>query len=77
MHHDSFQQGLRQRIAQVWTWLRGRAQTREPYTQRARQQADGYVRGQQDPDATQRQTMQHREDVERHQHHQRGRGHGR
>ena len=77
MDHASAQQGLRQRIAQVLTWLLGRAQTSDQYRHSARHQADGHVRGQQDPDAVQRHTMQQRESFERHQQQQRGRGNGR
>ena len=51
MDHGAYRQGLRQRIAQVFPWLLGRTQTHDHYRHSARHQADGYVRGQQDPDA--------------------------
>ena len=77
MDHGAYRQGLRQRIAQVCTWLLGRKQTHDHYRHSARHQADGSVRGQQDPDAGQQDVRQARDAFERHQPHQGGWRHGR
>ena len=57
MDHDGHQHGLRHRAAQFLTWLIGSTQTREQYTQSDRQQADGFLRSQDDPDARHRQAF--------------------
>jgi hypothetical protein len=57
MDEMSFMQSLRLRTSQFLTWFIGSTQTRQQSTQSDRQQADGVLRGQDDPDARQRQSF--------------------
>ena len=57
MDHYSLLYSLRSRAGQFLTWLIGSTQTRQQYQQSDRQQADGFLRSQDDPDARQRQAF--------------------
>ena len=77
MHHDAYPHGFRQRIAQVFRWVLGGAQTRDQSRQRARYHADGHLWGQHDPDASQQGARQAREAFDRQQRQQGGGRYGR
>jgi hypothetical protein len=66
MDESSYHLSLRQRISQVFLHVLGWAQTRDQTRQSDRQQADGFVRSPDDPDARQRFAAQQREQFERH-----------
>jgi hypothetical protein len=59
MDEPSFMQSVRLRAAQFLTWFIGSTQTRQQSTQSDRQQADGVLRGQDDPDLRQRHAWGH------------------
>ena len=48
------QQGMRSRASQFLSWLIGRTQTQQQHVQSTRQQADGLIRGSEDPDSRSR-----------------------
>ena len=58
MDHYRHQHELRSRAAQFLTWLLGSTQTQQPYTQSARQQADGFLPSQDAPEARHRHAVQ-------------------
>lgn len=49
-----FQHGMRYRASQFLSWLIGWTQTRQQHVQSTRQQADGLIRGSEDPDSRSR-----------------------
>ena len=55
------------RVAQVFHWLRAGAQTRAQYRHSTLHQADGVVRGADDPDAFQQQGQQYQQFIQQQQ----------
>jgi hypothetical protein len=76
MDYASYTASLRQRTAQLFTRFLGWFQTSDQALQRDRQQSDGFVRSQDDPDTRQRFVAQQRQQIEQAQRQQHGRAPG-